>query len=160
MGDLATKRLVLHPLTRAEAEEILTGSPGAHWAPDYPTPGDTIAANRYLSATADPFPFGNFEIRLRADGRAIGGLGFHGPMDTTGTVTIGYGLIPSARGKGYASEALRALLEFARSQGAVRVKGDADHANVASHRVMLAAGMRAVGEDERVRYFEVSWADE
>ncbi|MFD8141734.1 GNAT family N-acetyltransferase [Streptomyces sp. NPDC059708] len=165
MGDLVTTRLVLHPLTAAEAERVVAGTPdaGDRWAPGYPTGGDVLAARRYLAARADcgdPRPFGNFEIRLREDGRAIGGAGFHGPADADGGVTVGYGLVPSARGSGYASEALRALLGFARAHGATRVRGDADHDNLASHRVMTAAGMRPAGQDERVRYFEIGWGDE
>ncbi|RKT02433.1 RimJ/RimL family protein N-acetyltransferase [Streptomyces sp. 3211.6] len=162
MDELVTARLVLHPMTVAEAERVVAGSPGggARWAAGYPTDGDVLAARRFLRTcadTGDPGPFGNYEIRLRPDGRAIGGVGFHGPADAEGTVTIGYGLVPSARGSGYASEALRALLRLARSRGITRVKGDADHDNLASHHVMTAAGMRPAGQDERVTYFETAW---
>lgn len=85
----------------------------------------------------------------------IGGLGFHGPPDATGTVTIGYGLVPSARGTGYASEALRALLRLARDQGVRRVHGDADLDNIASRRVMEAVGMRLAEEDEKLAYYRI-----
>ncbi|MEW2065524.1 GNAT family N-acetyltransferase [Streptomyces sp. NPDC007346] len=164
MGDLVTARLVLHPMTVDEAGRLVAGeSPGEdRWAPGYPTDGDVVAATRLLNTcadTGDPQPFGNYEIRRREDGLAIGGLGFHSPPDEHGSVTIGYGIVPSAQGQGYASEALRGLLLFARSHGAARVKGDADHDNIASQRVMMAAGMRAVGEDDRVRYFETDWTD-
>ncbi|MFI9605085.1 GNAT family N-acetyltransferase [Streptomyces sp. NPDC052043] len=164
MGDLVTARLVLHPMTVSEAEEVVAGKShsGARWAPGYPTDGDVSAARRFLGTcanTGDPQPFGNYEIRRREDGQAIGGLGFHGPADENGSVTIGYGLIPSARGKGYASEALRGLLLFARARGVTCVKGDADHDNIASQHVMTAAGMRPAGQDERVRYFKIAWTD-
>ncbi|MFI9064203.1 GNAT family N-acetyltransferase [Streptomyces sp. NPDC053429] len=164
MGDLVTARLVLHPMTVSEAERVVAGGSDSsvRWAPGYPTDGDVLAARRFLAtcaSTGDPQPFGNYEIRRREDGQAIGGLGFHGPADANGSVTIGYGLIPSARGKGYASEALRKLLLFARARGATRVKGDADHDNIASQHVMMAAGMRPAGHDERVRYFEIAWTD-
>lgn len=164
MDDLVTERLVLHPMTLGEAERVVAGEShsDARWAPGYPTEGDVSAARRLLSTCAisgDPQPFGTYEIRHRDDGRAIGGVGFHGPPDENGSVTIGYGLVPSARGEGHASEALRGLLLFARAHGVTRVKGDADHDNIASQRVMTAAGMRPAGEDERVRYFEITWAD-
>lgn len=151
-------------MTVSEAEGVVAGEPdsGARWAPGYPTEGDVIAARRLLGTctnNGDPGPFGNYEIRRREDGQAIGGVGFHGPADESGSVTIGYGLIPSARGQGYASEALRGLLLFARARGVTGVKGDTDHDNVASQHVMLAAGMRPAGQDERVRYFEISWTD-
>ncbi|MFE6777661.1 GNAT family N-acetyltransferase [Streptomyces sp. NPDC057702] len=162
MGELVTARLELCLMTVDEAERVVAGEPGGdpRWAPDYPTDGDVFAARRFLGACAgggDPRPFGNFEIRRRADGQAIGGVGFHGPPDESGGVTIGYGLVPSVRGKGYASEALRGLLIFAREHGATHVKGDADHDNVASQHVMTAAGMRPTGQDARVRYYEIAW---
>lgn len=162
MDDLVTARLVLRPMTVSEAEQVVAGEPDgdARWAPGYPTFGDVSAARRFLATcadTGDPGPFGNYEIRRREDGQVIGGVGFHGPVDGNGSVTIGYGLIPSARGNGYASEALRGLLLFARSRGVIRVKGDADHDNIASQHVMTAAGMRPAGQDGRVKYFEITW---
>jgi RimJ/RimL family protein N-acetyltransferase len=146
----------------SEAERVLTGDPDdcARWAPGYPTEGDALAARRFLSTcanTGDPQPFCNYEIRRREDGLAIGGAGFHGTPDANGSVTIGYGLIPSVRGKGYASEALRALLALARAHGITSVQGDTDHDNTASQHVMAAVGMRLTAEDERLKYYKITW---
>ncbi|MFI9583117.1 GNAT family N-acetyltransferase [Streptomyces sp. NPDC052236] len=164
MDDLVTARLILHPMSPGEAEQVMGGEPdsSARWAPGYPTGGDMAAARRFLSvcaSTGDPQPFGNYEIRSRDDGQAIGGLGFHGPADDDGGVTIGYGLIPSAQGKGYASEALRALLEFARARGITCVHGDTDHDNAASQHVMSAVGMDLVAEDEQLKHYKITWTD-
>ncbi len=158
-NDLRTDRLVLHPLSVADSERLVAGGP-YHRTPDYPREGDISAARRFLRVCAekgDPSPYANFEIRLRESGLPVGGIGFHDAEDESGAVTVGYGLIPQAWGKGYATEALREVVRFARACGATRVKGDADHANVASQRVMRAAGMLPVGEDAEVRYFEVAW---
>ncbi|MFD3656732.1 GNAT family N-acetyltransferase [Streptomyces sp. NPDC058620] len=162
MDDLVTTRLTLRLMSPAEAADIVAGEPGAdaRWAPGYPTDGDKGGARRYLSTcetSGDPRPFGSFEIRRREDEQVIGGLGFHGVPDENGQVTIGYGLAPGARGKGYASEALRALLEFARSQGVASVRGDANLDNIGSHRVMTAAGMRLVGVDDQLHHYLVDW---
>ena len=55
-----------------------------------------------------------------AEGRAIGGIGFKGrPED--GCAEIGYGLAPSARGQGYAAEAVVALPAVAADHGLSRV---------------------------------------
>ncbi|MEU0833543.1 GNAT family N-acetyltransferase [Streptomyces sp. NPDC005969] len=164
MRDLLTPRLVLHPLSPAEAENIVARrpGPGALWAPEYPGDGDAAGARHFLEHCADtgnPQPFGAYEIRLRQDGHTIGGVGFHGVPDAEGQVTIGYGLTPAARGKGYASEALRALLEFARGEGVAAVIGDADLDNIASHHVMMAAGMRFVRADDRLKHFLIDWSD-
>ncbi|MEO3975645.1 GNAT family N-acetyltransferase [Streptomyces sp. CAU 1734] len=162
MNDLVTARLILHPLTAAEARTLVAGGPvaAAHWAPGYPDAGDIRAARGLLMARAGGDACrhpGVYEIRRREDGLAIGGVGFHGPGEADGSVTVGYGLVPSARGHGYAAEALRALLASAREQGISRVKGDADHDNTASQRVMAAAGMRPAGRDERVVFYETDW---
>jgi RimJ/RimL family protein N-acetyltransferase len=164
MDNLVTARLVLHPMSPGEAERVVTGEPNdvARWAPGYPTEGDMAVARHFLhvcASTGDPQPFGAYQIRRRDDNRAIGGLGFHGPADHNGSTTIGYGLIPSAQGKGYASEALRALLAFARARGIISVTGATDHDNVASQRVMTAVGMRLVEQDERLKYYKITWAD-
>ncbi|WP_406012213.1 GNAT family N-acetyltransferase [Streptomyces sp. NBC_00984] len=162
MTDLETPRLLLHPMNASDALHVRAGTPGdgAHWAPGYPSPGEKAAAERFLDTcarTGDPSPFGSYEIRRREDGRVIGGMGFHGAPDENGNVTIGYGLVPSARGMGYASEALRALLRFAREQGVSRVHGDADLDNIASQRVMEAVGMRLVKEDGTLKYYRIDW---
>lgn len=167
MEDLVTARLVLHPLTVAEARRLVVGAAserthGELWAPGYPDEGDVVGARRFLrtcASTGDPQPFGPYEIRSRQDGLAVGGVAFHGLADDRGIVTIGYGLVPSAQGRGYATEALRALLEFARDNGVTGVEGDTDQQNVASQRVMDAVGMRLVAQDDRLKYYRISWPD-
>ncbi|MEY9946719.1 GNAT family N-acetyltransferase [Kitasatospora sp. GAS1066B] len=164
MDDLVTPRLTLHPMSVIEAKRVVAGEPddGARWAPGYPSEGVVTGARGFLNTcanTGDPQPFGAYEIRRRADGEAIGGLGFHGPADENGSVRIGYGLIPSAQGQGYASEALRALLAFARGRGVNCVEGDTTHDNVASQQVMTAVGMRLVAADERLKHYRIAWPD-
>ncbi|MYV97450.1 GNAT family N-acetyltransferase [Streptomyces sp. SID3343] len=165
MDDLVTARLVLHPMTVDDALRVMAREPAAdaRWAPGYPDAGDVTGANRFVStcaAVGDPQPFGAYEIRRREDGCAIGGVNFHGPVDEDGAVTIGYGLVPAAQGRGYASEALREVLRFAKASGVARVDGDTEHHNVASQRVMAAAGMLLVAEDERLKHYRITWYDD
>ncbi|MEU8621982.1 GNAT family N-acetyltransferase [Streptomyces sp. NPDC048623] len=162
---IETGRLVLHPLGVADAERIVHAEQhgaAAHWGEGYPTQGDIAGVGNFLRGVAergDPGAYRAYEIRLRADGTAIGGIGFHGPPDADGVVTVGYGLTPAVRGRGYASESLRALIARAREAGATAVRGDADLDNIPSHRVMEAAGMAYEGEDERVRNYRVVFAE-
>ncbi|MFD2007164.1 GNAT family N-acetyltransferase [Streptomyces narbonensis] len=156
ISSVATERLVLFPMTVDVAERVVAREPGDGdlWAEGYPGAGDVRALTGLLRGVAergDPGVFRHYQIRL--DGVAVGGIGFHGPPDELGVVTVGYGLVPGARGKGYASEALRALVEVARQGGASGVKGDADLGNPASHRVMEAAGMPCVAESDTLRHF-------
>jgi RimJ/RimL family protein N-acetyltransferase len=164
MNDLVTERLTLHPMSFLEAEHVAAGEPGDGdlWGRGYPAEGDMAGARRYLTTCAisgDPRPFGAYEIRRRDDGRAIGGIAFHGAPDENLTVTIGYGLVPSEQGQGYASEALRALLRFAEDKGISCVNGDTARTNTASQYVMTAVGMRLVAEDEQLRYYRITWPE-
>lgn len=45
--------------------------------------------------------------------RAIGSIGFHGPPDDRGRLELGCRIHPAYRGRGYAAEALTAMLDWA-----------------------------------------------
>jgi RimJ/RimL family protein N-acetyltransferase len=148
MTDLQTARLQLHAVDSAEAERIVTrkAGPADSWAEDFPFEGDVGAVGSFLRATAasgEQRPFGYYRITRRADGRAVGGVGFKGRPDG-GTAEIGYGLAPSARGHGYAAEAVLSLLALGRDLGLSRVIADTTKDNIASQRTLLRAGFRLV----------------
>ncbi|MFB9235533.1 GNAT family N-acetyltransferase [Plantactinospora siamensis] len=157
MTDLRTPRLRLHAIDPAEGERIVRRRAGAGdvWAEDFPFDGDVIGVTAFLEATVahgDQRPFGHYRITRTADGRAIGGIGFKGRPDG-GCVEVGYGLSPSARGHGYAAEALAALLTLAAAHGLARVVADTTADNVASRRTLERAGFRRVaGNGDNQRY--------
>jgi len=159
MADVLTSRLLLHPVDVAEAERIAAGSkgPADSWADDFPFEGDTAAVGGFLRATAalgEQRPFGFYRISRLSDGRAVGGIGFKGqPID--GSAEIGYGLAPSARGHGYAAEALSALLIVAAEQRVSRVIADTKLDNIASQHTLIRAGFQLVIADDQLRYYEV-----
>ncbi len=76
---------------------------------------------RLRASTADdPWTHG-FSMVDRADGRVIGSCGYKGPPGPDGVVEIAYGVDPAHRGRGYATEAARALVAFAFGSGRVRL---------------------------------------
>jgi RimJ/RimL family protein N-acetyltransferase len=159
MTDVRTARLVLHPIDVAEAERIVAqrAGPADDWADDFPFEGDVGAVGGFLRATAahgEQQPFGYYRITRLSDGRAVGGIGFKGQPDG-GTVEIGYGLAPSARGRGYAAEALTALLMVAAEHGVRRVIADTTPDNMASQQTLLRSGFRLVRTDADLHYYEV-----
>jgi len=110
--DLHTERLILQPIDAVERIVARRRAPHDSWARDFPFEGDVIGLTAFLRATAangDQRPFGHYRITRAAGGQAIGGIGFKGQPDN-GSVEIGYGLVPSARGHGYAAEAAQALV--------------------------------------------------
>jgi RimJ/RimL family protein N-acetyltransferase len=162
MDDLLTSRLVLHPLTAEEAARLVGGTPGPgdHWADGFPTEGDRDGARMYAKATAageaPPGPFVCYRIDSRRDGAAIGTIGFYGPPDEDGRVIVGYGLVPPSWGNGYATEALRVLVELCRAHGSVTaIDADTDHDNHASQRVLAKNGFHVVRQDRDLIYYEL-----
>jgi [ribosomal protein S5]-alanine N-acetyltransferase len=86
----------------------------------------------------------------------VGDIGFHGPPSRARSVTVGYGLAPGARGHGYATEALRAVVSWALAQPEVTsVEADTTHANLPSQRVMERAGMRCYHRNDQLRFYRV-----
>jgi RimJ/RimL family protein N-acetyltransferase len=159
MTDIRTARLQLHAINVSEGERIVARCPGPadKWADDFPFEGDVGAVERFLRATiahGEQRPFGYYRIIRLADGRAVGGIGFKGqPVD--GCVDVGYGLAPSARGHGYAAEAVIALLGLAADHGLTRVIADTTLDNIASQRTLVRAGLRLVATDAQLHHYEV-----
>jgi len=158
MPDVRTARLQLHAIDVAEGERIVAraAGPADVWADDYPFEGDIGAVGGFLRGTAahgEQRPFGYYRITRLADGRAIGGIGFKGQPDA-GCIEIGYGLAPSARGHGYAAEAVAAVLAIAADHGLSRVIADTTPDNIASQRTLVRAGFRLVDTDGALYQYE------
>lgn len=84
-----------------------------------------------------------FDFAITLDGLYIGRCGMKRSDHELRDAMIWYSLDPAYQGKGYATEASRALVRFAFEQlGLHRVWADADPRNPASIRVMERLGMR------------------
>lgn len=95
---------------------------------------------------ADPWRHG-FWIIEKSSGEIVGGAGFKGAPDADGVVEIAYGVVPSREGRGYATEAVRALIQFARHDERVRtIRAHTRSAANASTRVLTKCGFVHVGQ--------------
>ena len=167
-GPIETERLRLVPATREliaadlVAAELLAGALEAKVAPDWPPPFHTEELLRRMDETLrDPAAEGWWlhYFLHRGDTRAelIGEGGFKGPPDADGGIEIGYALVPSARGKGFAAEAARGMIAAGWERGAATVRAETLPHLSASIRVMERAGMRAAGSPrEGIVAYEVS----
>lgn len=80
------------------------------------------------------------------DRMIVGDVGFKGKPDATGTVDIGYGIVPSYRRQGYTFEAAAALRDWALAQpGVRRITGDCLPENTGSARILEKLGMHRIG---------------
>ncbi len=79
------------------------------------------------------------------DGTHIGELSFKG-IDLNGAAEIGYGISTEYKGKGYATEAVSAIVRWAIQQlGVARIEAETEFENAASQRVLEKCGFIATG---------------
>jgi [ribosomal protein S5]-alanine N-acetyltransferase len=160
--DLTTPRLRLRPLAPDEMRELLEGRPlpGQTWAEGYPLDGTLVAVamqQELVDADVDRGGFCHYQVMLADEDLVIGDVGFHAPPDELGEVSVGFGIVPAARRRGYAVEALQAVLDWALARSEVRsVHADTDLVNLASQRVLLGAGMQVVADEGDRKVYEIS----
>jgi [ribosomal protein S5]-alanine N-acetyltransferase len=108
-------------------------------SPDFVTQLQTATAS-------DPWKVG-FGIVRKTDNLVIGMCGFAGPPDFEGSVEVAYSIAPAYQGKGYATEAARALVEFASTNENVRtIRAHTLPEVNASARVLEKCGFKKTGE--------------
>ena len=154
------------PLT-AEVAHVAVREPeslsrllGVQVDPEWPTADLLELLPGYADAAAADPDVLRWGIRLildRAQTRLFGDVGFKGPP-VDGAVELGYGVLTPFRNRGYASEAVQALAEWALARPDVeRVVAVCFETNAASRRVLAKAGFARIGQDgdllewERVR---------
>ena len=83
----------------------------------------------------------------RESATVVGDIGFLGAPRADGSIEIGYSVIPDRRGRGYATEAARALVDWAlRQPGVTTVVAGCDNSNVPSIRTLERLGFVRTGE--------------
>jgi ribosomal-protein-alanine N-acetyltransferase len=90
-------------------------------------------------------------IILRAEGIGIGLAGFKSPPDDEGHSEVGYGIAPAWQNRGYMSEALRGLLDWAFEQPGCLGITATTVVNPASNRVLQELGAILLEENENER---------
>jgi len=159
---LDTKRLLLLPLDRSDIIELLKGSrsklKGYDLHPEWPDEGlmDAlpVAANDLLD-DSESLIWHPWVMVKKEKWTIVGDAGFKGAPDPEGVVRIGYSVVPSERRKGFAREALIALLSLAsRIEDVVRVQAQVSPGNTASVRVLRGLGFEHTGRSGDVLIFE------
>jgi ribosomal-protein-alanine N-acetyltransferase len=91
----------------------------------------------------DRWPAGPYLIESRADGRLLGGTGF--AFETHYRASTGYVVAREAWGQGYATEALKAIVEIGKTIGIVRLYALCHVDHTRSARVLERAGFTCEG---------------
>jgi [ribosomal protein S5]-alanine N-acetyltransferase len=157
MPHLSTGRLDLVPFTADAIDALLTGDAArlqALTGLDFPAPLRPPPLMEELlplvrdQLRANPATLGwwTWLAVEKASRKVTGALGFGGPPNAEGAVMIGYATYPSVDHRGYASEAAKALIDWALEQpDVVRVCASIPPDNAAARRVAEKVGMRVAG---------------
>jgi 8-oxo-dGTP diphosphatase len=147
---LMTPRLLLRPLALADAPAIhalLQDAEVSRYTARIPHPYAQGMAESFIAGLGRLAEF-TFGIERREDGVFLGCIGFEPERDAR-IADCGYWLGKPYWGKGYATEALQALLDHAfAARGLALMKASADRANPASIRVQEKLGFVYVGLGE------------
>ncbi|MBP5270435.1 MAG: GNAT family N-acetyltransferase [Clostridia bacterium] len=114
---------------------------------DYLLRGFLLKLEEEIAADPENYLFfTEFLIVLKEDGRVVGSIDFkYPPRD--GVTEVGYGLNPAHEGHGYMTEALGAMLAFAKSRGVTAVLADTLKDNERSQKVLKRCGFSFLRED-------------
>ncbi|MEU5759827.1 GNAT family N-acetyltransferase [Nocardia sp. NPDC047648] len=155
-SDLPTERLILRLWTADATAAVLDDQRRAAWAADFPAEGDRVIAGLLAEHSDWLGSFGHRLIVERSSGLVVGSIGlFWPPAD--GELEIGYGIVASRRGRGYATEATAALTAHAFTAPGVRVvRADVELSNPPSVRVLEKAGFEQVSSADGVARFRVA----
>lgn len=150
--ELKTERLTLRTLTLADATRfsLLSSDPGvARMTRGIPSPNPPIAAEGWILLRAARAPLGveeNFAIVL-ADEGLIGAVGaFRGECGGKTGWEIGYWIGRPFWGRGFATEAVGALLDYMRRRAMTPIHACHFADNPASGRVLEKLGFTPFGE--------------
>lgn len=156
--DIQTERLILSVLLPAEIEALLAGDvqhvecvTTFRYPPDDPNRG--VDLNWHLQALRADYNELPWRIRViveRSSNTVIGSINLKGPPDERGDVEIGWGMNDGARGKGYATEAAAAVLQWAFEQpsvGSMSATIPDDH--TASQRIAQRLGLSRTNATRR-----------
>ena len=145
--EIATERLRLPLWTGDDVTAIRGGGRRPGWHPQFPREDDVDAASMWREG--DPWSSRSITV----EDLAVGSVGFFGPPETAADgvpeAEIGYGLVEDARGRGFATEAVSALVAAAEAEGA-RVRASVLPDNQPSIRVLAKCGfteLRGSNED-------------
>ncbi|MEU6759092.1 GNAT family N-acetyltransferase [Streptomyces sp. NPDC046685] len=147
---LTTERLVLRPFVPSDEDEVYAAAqdPDIQRWTMVPSPYERehahsfvneIVPNGWRDGTAHPFA-----VRLGAEGPLVAAIGVH--VHGPGSYEVGYWAVKEHRGKGYMTEAVRAVARWAFTElGVVRLEWRAEVGNAASRAVAESAGFRIEG---------------
>jgi ribosomal-protein-alanine N-acetyltransferase len=167
---LETERLIILPLNPEELSIYLQAGGKLEMILGLPYNGRTVSAEvrsmveeftipKMAQTSKEEWLFITFWIIIEKKTKNIvAELGFKGAPDSRGLIEIGYGTMPSQRGKGYMTEAVSAMIDWARKQQEVRgVLAETREDNLGSIRVVEKNNFRRYGRKDKMILWKIAF---
>lgn len=149
--ELKTERLKIVPCTE-DAVPMITNQ-------NYDNGNQIPNHLKELSEDPSMLYWGTWLVLLKSDGTIIGDIGFKGKPDENKAVEIGYGLLEEYWNKGFATEAVGALMQWAWETGKVdKIVADTLRDNEGSMRVLEKLNMKKIKTGETMIDWEINKA--
>lgn len=129
----------------AELASLLGVRPPLSWPPPFNDTATRAWMRRLFAEHPNRPGLGNWYIVAKQ--RLVGVCGGKGPPDTDGTVEIGYAVVPAEQSKGYASVAVRRLIDYLGADQCVKfITAETLPAMLASQRLLVRNGFFLASE--------------
>ena len=157
---LETENLILYPLTKSLIQQILNDEVTDYSTKEWLTEDNrTLLTWMYeeLYAFIPPkIGFTSWIFIEKLTNQVIGDGGYKGNPDTRGQIEIGYEIIESKRQKGYATEAIEALLEWTLTQDEVKsIIAKCHYKNIPSQSLLDKLGFKLIGEEDEMDLYQI-----
>ena len=164
---IETERLLIKPLSYSKLLTYLEANnklerewslrfTGRTLSPDVKKMVQELTLPKIVNARREDHVFYTFWIVIeKVSNSIVSELGFKGPPNETGEIEIGYGTMPSQQGKGFMTEAVAGMLEWAKSREDVKfVLASIDKNNKASLRIVEKNGFVYYEEKEPMLWWK------
>ncbi|MDN3015671.1 GNAT family N-acetyltransferase [Paenibacillus sp. BSR1-1] len=147
--ELQTQRLIIIPCTNESLSTFATEEYkiGSH-------------INNYLEKLKEDsslLGWGVWLVINKENNAIIGDIGFKGKPDSENIVEVGYGIVPAAQNKGYATEAVNEILKWAFSSGNVKtIVAECLIDNITSIKVLEKLNMKRIGIKNNMYLWQLS----
>ena len=166
-ADIETERLVLRPLRPADSAAMFRYRSDPKvcryqmWEPSSAAEVEEFIAGMAAREPDTPGTWYQLAICRRETGQMVGDCGLRFPLGRDHETEFGITLAPEFHGKGYATEALEAVLYYLfDTLGKHRAFGSIDPRNHASLRLMERTGLRREAHFRESLWFKGGWADD
>jgi len=166
---IETEHLQILPLTPVQLEVYLQADgklerlihltvTGRTVAPDVQEMVKKFTIPKMKVATADNYLYYTFWIVVEKSTKIIvAELGFKGEPNDMGFVEIGYGTMPGQRKKGFMTEAVGAMISWAKAQpGIFALLAETDETNIASIKVVQKNNFQFVEKKEQMLMWKIA----